>query len=105
MTPPRTPTTAAGRAWLATPAGLIVSGMRDAILAIEDEAYAPLDVERVARIFHDRLDKSVLGHAGPVCQPCRQNAKDFAREYAKDPRAAAEQDRLISKAAKDIWNA
>jgi hypothetical protein len=49
------------------------------------EARAPLDVERVARIFHDRLDQSVLGHAGPVCQPCRQNAKDFAREYAKEP--------------------
>ena len=43
---------------------------------------APLDVERVGRIFHDRLDQSVLGHAGPVCQPCRQNAKAFAREYA-----------------------
>jgi hypothetical protein len=56
-----------------------------AILAIEAEARAPLDVERVARIFHDRLDQSVLGHAGPVCQPCRQNAKDFAREYAKEP--------------------
>ena len=41
-----------------------------------------LDVERVGRIFHDRLDQSVLGHAGPVCQPCRQNAKAFAREYA-----------------------
>jgi len=40
MTPPRTPTTAAGRAWLATPAGLIVVGMRDAILAIEAEALA-----------------------------------------------------------------
>ena len=37
---PRTPTTAAGRAWLATPAGLIVTGMRAAILAIEDEARA-----------------------------------------------------------------
>jgi len=34
----RTPTTAAGRAWLATPAGQIVTGMRDAILAIEAEA-------------------------------------------------------------------
>ena len=45
---------------------------------------APLDVERVARIFHDRLDQSVFGHAGPVCQPCRQNAKDFAREYATE---------------------
>jgi hypothetical protein len=45
-------------------------------------ARAPLDVERVGRIFHDRLDQSVLGHAGPVCQPCRQNAKAFAREYA-----------------------
>ena len=50
--------------------------------AIEAEARAPLDVGRVARIFHDRLDQSVLGHAGPVCQPCRQNAKAFAREYA-----------------------
>jgi hypothetical protein len=42
---PRTPTTEAGRAWLATPAGQIVTGMRAAILAIEAEARAPLEAE------------------------------------------------------------
>ena len=88
----RTPTTAAGRALeqrLAydcdpahyEPGDFFIDDRRD-ILAIEAEARAPLDMERVGRIFHDRLDQSVLGHAGPVCQPCWQNAKAFAREYA-----------------------
>jgi len=102
----RTPTTAAGRAAMRGIIGGSLALWRDEpdaiadlILAIEAEAretadyeclecggraeaHAPLDVERVARIFHDRLDQSVLGHAGPVCQPCRQNAKAFVREYA-----------------------
>ena len=47
-----------------------------------ETAHAPLDVERVARIFHGRLDQSVLGHAEPVCQPCRQSAQAFVRKYA-----------------------
>ena len=86
----RTPSTAAGRALLrllAPPfesmdgnAWAVYNDNEALILAIE--AHAPLDVERVGRIFHDRLDQSVLGHAGPVCQPCRQNAKAFVREYA-----------------------
>jgi len=50
--------------------------------SMTDRTRASLDVERVGRIFHDRLDQSVLGHAGPVCEPCRQNAKAFVREYA-----------------------
>ena len=57
---PRTPTTAAGRAWLATPAGQIVTGMRDAILAIEDEAEAraSLDVplqRAVLKFYADQM--------------------------------------------------
>ena len=81
----RTPSTAAGRAWLATPAGQIVTGMRDAILAIE--AGAPLDVDRLARALHATARREHIGLL-PDLTACtsadvhHEDAAAIAREYA-----------------------
>jgi hypothetical protein len=102
-TPPRTPTTAAGRALLDDIAALTESGKRpylpvdgDAILAIEAEARAPLDVERLARALlvavpgYARwmvpLPMSHREHEGRVeamTGEAEAHARLIAREYAR----------------------
>ena len=89
----RTPKTAAGRALeqrLAydrdpahyEPGDFFIDDRRD-ILAIEAEARAPLDVERLARALHDNSGW-YTDHTGPVCLACTEDAIDIAREYAKE---------------------
>jgi len=68
----RTPTTAAGRAWLATPAGLIVTGMRAAILAIEAEARAPYltlanEAKRTVDNWYGELEAGGVDIFDPLC--------------------------------------
>ena len=76
-----TPTTAAGKrmdhAW-ASP--FARDEWREIILAIEAEARAPLDVERLAEALN------LTGHYPlPVNEHIHKWAEDIAREYAKDP--------------------
>ena len=76
---PRTPSTAAGRALAERMTGT-PSWMARAILAIEAEARAPLDVERLARALYVIWPNDNQWDAQPVW--FREKAEAIAREYA-----------------------
>ena len=88
---PRTPTTAAGRKhlqWLLAGDDVFPEDALAAILAIEAEARAPLDVDRLARALH-QLQSGPHRDRNPVAgegrDTCDLDAAELAREYEAQP--------------------